>query len=338
MHTVYELNPTSIDDHLRKQLDLFYLTQSSPMSPPETRFIIQLPENFQPEKLGNSDDLSKNHYINIATFAQVESPEVHIDISLRCLPQEVNLRDWIRVDAEKSVSQILQWRVINDGIDLLLHEVNNGNSFLSRRRLVQNGNYIFCITATSPEERYNQHFEKFFLILESFQALFPSTFVTNSEQANLEKDITNKISFKYPSNWNQEDTTKYDKQLLFRFNNLSSGVSVGRMIVEFESMGGDDHELTMFQRYLGALKQTGIRLNGVPMLACKPKFGFDNAWIYDPLASYQGEKLVTISLVLRQGTTYVLIGLLSPAYDIAPEWWAINKRAFEIVRDSLCII
>jgi hypothetical protein len=69
----------------------------------------------------------------------------------------------------------------------------------------------------------------------------------------------------------------------------------------------------------------------------RPSTGFQTAYYYKPPARFGNNEFDTPVFFMQNELALALVSLLGPSASFAPEYWAINKRAFEIVRDSLVV-
>jgi hypothetical protein len=97
----------------------------------------------------------------------------------------------------------------------------------------------------------------------------------------------------------------------------------------------DDGGEAALATYAEELKQAGIRLLGAPILPTQPLPGFASASLYAPVAEIGGARFDAPTLLMREATRWILVGLLGPNRSVSGVWWAVARRAFEIVRDSL---
>lgn len=63
--------------------------------------------------------------------------------------------------------------------------------------------------------------------------------------------------------------------------------------------------------------------------------GFTSAWSTVSAAARGGDEAEIRALVVESPAMTLLIALAGPARSMSADWWAINKRAFEIVLASL---
>lgn len=90
-----------------------------------------------------------------------------------------------------------------------------------------------------------------------------------------------------------------------------------------------------FKRCSELMQTAGYTLTGSPILDCPPIRGFDKGWIYSPSATYEGHRFDAPVLLYEKNEYVVLLGLIGICREESPEWWAVNKATFELVRDTL---
>jgi hypothetical protein len=98
-----------------------------------------------------------------------------------------------------------------------------------------------------------------------------------------------------------------------------------------------DARLSLANEYADELKRRQFHVTGAPVLPLQAPEGYLYTAVCQLTVQHDGHKLDSPLLLLEHSLAHVVLGVLGPAFNESPEWWAINKRAFEIVRDSLTI-
>jgi hypothetical protein len=126
-------------------------------------------------------------------------------------------------------------------------------------------------------------------------------------------------------------------QSVYEFVHCYEGVEVCRIGLDICT---PKTKLSLHHRareYADRIRQQGIHLTGAALIPYKPPTDFESACIFSPDARYNGHGFDCPLLMLQHVNAFVALCLFGPSREESPEWWAINKRAFEIVRDSLVI-
>jgi hypothetical protein len=84
-------------------------------------------------------------------------------------------------------------------------------------------------------------------------------------------------------------------------------------------------------------KESGIHLAGASLVSLPPPPNFQEVVFFNPSATRDGRSVDCAMLLFSHAKVVVSLAILGPSREESPETWAINKRAFEIVRDSLTI-
>ena len=166
-----------------------------------------------------------------------------------------------------------------------------------------------------------------------------NTGTTNNGIAEFCSDKTVPMRFLLPDCWEVSNETDGDSGYSVLISGIHEASCVGQITLQvFPLANGKqavDAPAEHIQQYSDQLKSAGYHLGGAPVSPCSPILGFDTGVIYSPTASFDGHRFDTPVLAFENDEYTVLLGLIGICQDESPEWWAINKRAFEIVRDSL---
>jgi hypothetical protein len=161
--------------------------------------------------------------------------------------------------------------------------------------------------------------------------------VTAEPLARCWRNLPVSFHFDYPVSWQAMETFTGQDHCALNLINDYEGVCAGRIVLEVHRRNATQSAARMIQVYTEELQRMGVRRNGSPVISTKPTPDFAAAWVYVPAATYQEQSIDIPVLVFEHPLAVVLLGLIGPSKQTSPEWWAINKRAFEIVRDSLRI-
>jgi len=263
-----------------------------------------------------------------------------ISIYISHINREVGASEWVELDLVTNKNEILDRREIycESGFlsEFLTKILINKQPFITRISMIKDGQRIFRIDAQVPEDMYDEVSEQIFISLSSFRLLKPEGQFTAEKLEKYERIEPINIFFNYPSSWqikkNMYTNNFYDIIVDTSFNN----VCAGQIYIEIHNR----HEAIIskvLSAYFDRLKKVGVLTTGSPLIPVHPPKQFESAQFYYSSAKYNNYNINTPVLLFEVKKYIVLLGLIGPSKEAAPEWWAINKRAFEIVRDSLCV-
>lgn len=273
----------------------------------------------------------------LCALASPESGDLSVDVSLRRVARAMNPADLIEAELDNTRCYLIDRRYFpsKDGrlIDVLSKD---SQGVISRRLTVQEGANLFTIRASAEASRFTEQAHEAFITVSSFRLLRPATHGCVEEMREFKQTQGSPVAFCYPESW-QVRAHPMEDRLSIDLTSIYQGSLTGQMRVEVHNLTPATNPHTLLYSYVDSLKATGVHVSGCPIVPVPPPDGFDEASLYAPTASFEGNRYDAPVLLLRAGQTALLLGLIGMSKEHSAEWWAINRRAFEIVRDSLCV-
>jgi hypothetical protein len=264
-----------------------------------------------------------------------------IQASICTISREVNPGDWLEMDLAQPGFRLLCARHLPTPagviLDALVKIVDAGESRVHRYSVVRDGDRLFCVEAGSSEARYAEWAERILFCLSSFHLChsqgrpFAEPILTSAHDAGV------RWSFRHPASWEVLPMATDAGRCKARL--LSRGIAEQdtHLTVEITRRTTTRAIRRLAEEQADQWKRSGIHLAGAALISLQPPPSFQEAVLFNPSATRNEQSVECVMLLFLHAEVVVALTLLGPSRHESPEWWAINKRAFEIVRDSLTI-
>jgi hypothetical protein len=268
-----------------------------------------------------------------------ESPgKAEISVTADELSREVSPAEWVKNRLERAGHSILaerqEYGAIGAFADVLTEAVGPEGRLLARTNMVKDAGRIFSITCAAREDVFPKRADEFFGSLASFKLLHPENAPLAEPLSTFTELYPAVFGFRYPASWRLvEEVAGTEEACDVRLDNFDGERCAGRIYVHARAA---EQPRKLVSGLFARLEQAGIRALGRPDLApeAAPE-GFLKASSLVSPATYQGDKMEIRAVVLEIEGLSLLLALGGPARAMSADWWAINKRAFEIVRASV---
>jgi hypothetical protein len=332
------LFPTRVSITAESLGDRFARLESDAGEAHRFRFAITLPRRWQRRAFGT--DTSHGAGM-LACFGPNDDVPSAVCVNVIESDREVNPADWLEITYAAVGAQILQRRDAfgpqGKVSDMLVRCVEDNVPTIRRGILVKDGSRMFHVEARAAESAYAEFAEDLFVCLISFELLNPTGELTSEPMIEEHHDGAVPFTFRCPCSWKTLQVADNGHGRILELTSQQDGRVVGRMIVEVRARSSGCDLQTLAAGHADRLRAAGIHFNGAPLVPIKPPERFQTAAVFAPAAECAGHTFDSPVLLFEHARGLVLLALLGPTRDESPEWWAINKRAFEIVRDSLRI-
>lgn len=275
-----------------------------------------------------------------ARFMPPNGKEAEIIVSIISHERDVNAADWLNLSWIRSASQVLQRRdfLTPSGMMtdmLVLYVGEDRTSSIYRSMIIKDGHRMFRIEGRTAERVYEDLAEDIFISLSSFRILQPERSSTAEPLIDAKFNSPAKLWFQHLESWKVVPVTIDNRECLLTIVSNHEGMEVGRIMLNVRKRTPELNLFNLVKDYSKQLKKSGVYLTGARIIPIQAPTAFQAAAIYQPSARYGSHQFDAPLLLFKNKEVFVLLSLLGPSRDESPEWWAINKRAFEIVRDTL---
>lgn len=308
---------------------------------PNYHFEMLVPKRCQIVAPNGTSNIGRWYSIPIALCNSEPGPGLQIKVDVLQLFREASPADLVETQIEQMQAEILARRSAygagGEIIDALMKIVYSAGFLIRRTMTVKDGSRVFLITAEVTESAYSAVAEEILISLQSFRLLNPDGAATAETLIKHCQPMPIGFHFDHPKSWQITEAFSDQDHCVLNLNTEFEGNCAGRIIIEVHRPDTTRSAINTIERYANELQQMGIRHNGAPVIPIQPTPNFTRAWAYAPTTTFQEQPIDAPALVLEHPLALALIGLIGPSRQTSPEWWAINKRTFEIVRDSLKI-
>ena len=98
--------------------------------------------------------------------------------------------------------------------------------------------------------------------------------------------------------------------------------------------GNNLSQSDVMNRHFVELEKAMLQPKEAPWIVVSGNSPIKNVVVADIQGSIEPCGLTLFTAAMEFGEAWVVVGLVSPDRETLPAWWAINKRAFEIVQQS----
>lgn len=277
-------------------------------------FSISVPHHFELDSRPVTRD---GRFKRLALFRSNRDGEVSVAVSE--LERDVSPLEWFCGDAEEHSIEILKRRDLRTpgGVETDCLTQLPG-SRLGRAVVFKDGSNLFCIESVFSAEKFANDPQVPFAICQSFKLTEP----TLLEHAEAISNATcNQIEFHYPGSWILKKTMGVSA--------LTSTESGGTITIDTSPVRGsaEGYARHCHQRHYPQPKGTILQL-----LPTESSPQFEDC--YYGMAKFGNPQTVIVlaSFLHLQGRSCIM--LQTPSFKSNSRAWAVNKRAYEIVRDS----
>ncbi len=290
----------------------------------------------------------KSGFLPIANFEtneKLNSEMINIMIVLRHLKREIRIFDCIKLDMYGVEAKILKKLDASEKFgyeaEALVQLIQNGQKWLCRSRMIKDGIRLFRIDFKVPEEIYPKFIDTCSIVLKSFKLLHPEE-GGSVEQLNKHLCmIPEELSFRYPSSWviqqNYNSSNEYTNiSLSGKFDGYIKG-KILLIIQRYKNYSLLDCIREFLMEIIEELKNKFIYpIVNSPIFPFRPIANSRKTSIILLRAFACNKNYIIFPIIVAEyDNKLILLSLIPQSKDISNEEWAIQNRAFEIVRDTL---
>ncbi|MDA1015133.1 MAG: hypothetical protein O3A00_11860 [Planctomycetota bacterium] len=327
------------EDDLQRE---FFVINDQPYSNPALSYRILIPKRWGVDRIrAPSPELSTSHLKPLAVFGSEDKDGNTLQIQIQAveLVREVRAADWIR---QYAVSTERRMRDLKDlsthfADSLMTFEIQR-IEYTARSSATIHGNMLFFVMCLSPSAHYVEVESQFGLAISSFR-------VTNPMPGNVEEQTTIEMgefcTFHCPQSW---DIESRDEIAGMHLADLASRTEDGDLcgairIKTIESDGeADQSEMSLTERAWVECEESGVTIGSE---------------LGRPLIQLDGDRFHVVNFVISEATLVTnaarqevwicelhgqhhkcVLSMLTPSRQGEFFYWAVNRRAFEIVLSS----
>lgn len=315
----------------------FQIAQCTDFADALLHFEMAIPTNMtQPPEDPSAD--GESTFKPIARFVNAEKG-LKVEVGLHLLAREMSAPDWLEIEMDRQNGKVIESRKLptsSGGIGDFLYSIEGGDdtSKVVRAMALKDGNRLFAVFVQIDSEKYDEFAEVVSVPVLSFRLLNPQMRSTAEDLAEF-RDFHEKVSFRFPSSWVHRTLVEGEKIHISELSNQVGGEEIARILVEVHPELDDHGVSQLVQESVGGLASTGLHVGGAPLIPVLPPEGYESCRLFTTTATLEEYEFDVAILIMELAGFTLLLSLVGTARHHAPEWWAIHRRALEIVRDSL---
>lgn len=322
------------------QLSGYRVARVAGLVPKPFDFEMALPADCRPEQPACEAESSTSAFGPTPMFqAGSRSRPFRVAVRVALLTSDVGASDFVAIDAEASGHTVVQGRdwpgTRGCQAEIITRQTVEGQNWLTRSRAVKDGVRVFRVDASAPEQEFERCERDCAQTVMSFRLLHAEQRPCAEGMATARIGLPIRRVVKFPDSWRETARSEGDGscelELLRSFDDrLSASIQIGAYQKrEGESAHGH------LRDYSNRLKSRGYRLAGAPILSTEAPAGSLAAYQYAPLARAAQGDLCVGAMLLELRHANVLLGFQGPTREGYPWCWAMMRRTFEWVRESL---
>lgn len=275
----------------------------------------------------------------ISRFESPADDRLAVTVSVSLLSRSAAPADWLRIELDQLRHVVVRRKDVTTSAgrsaDVLTRITSDGRGrSIARHLVVADGPRVFRIEASVAESAYRLLAEDLMVAVASFRLVAAERAVGAEPLACTRLAGSGGRAVSHPASWKLEygSTAAELSQgvLCSRFEGRDSG-----RICLLRASRSDTDARALTGAFLRWLQQTGVHTRGAALHPVGRAAEWPRIHFFDGGGTSDGAAFDTPALVFESADDWTLLGLVSPTYETSPQWWAINRRAFEIVRDSL---
>jgi len=269
---------------------------------------------------------------------------VLLQVGYRIVPREVSPEDYMEVYTEQTGFKIVkdQWGKYSgqSAYDVLARGSISGIDTVARFSLSHDGNRFFLVSGYCPLSAYPKFAKDIGVAIVSFHLLKPTGKPTVEDMVT--HDVPDPaVSFTYPKSWTLTPGTNAPKGIaafdLYNGDEKTGTIGWIRVKIAARSLYPDATANQYVNSFLEEVAASGFAFdNAVFNAPIDPGTKFLPGGRYIIFPVFKDNVVSEARLVvLPSKNAWHVLSLLSPARDRGMVEWMINKRAFEILHNSL---
>lgn len=277
----------------------------------------------------------------LAIFAGPKSEHSFIQLHAIQLPKEISAAHWLKhyaATTERKLVDLDELSVLF--ADSLMTFKIEDHGFSGRAAAKIDGDRLFLVFCFAPDATYPALAETFGLAVSSFKLLNPSS--KKTIEPRHQHNLANIVQFEYPASWTPRiaENPPIGKQAIdlyhFDDNKAFQGLirvkTVNKTVVE----QSEDVIKDTVQEYADSNLVLRDKLHSSPVGSYSERFSNGVLIIYNCVIEGNQENTQELWIcVFGDDEYYVITSLLTPSRNDIFYTWALNKRAYEIVLESI---
>ena len=275
-----------------------------------------------------------------AAWKHRDIPRAAIDLSAALLPREAHPADWLDIVIEHRGETVLARREFDAPAgrlpDLLTRGGPAGDAAISRMTAIKDADRLILLRTRAPASEYASIATEC-LITHASLRLLDAQRQPFAQPMHVFGGLDPAFRFAYPQSWSidRKITRFLPGRATVRLDHFWEGVPVGRLDLDVRRFDDSLTPAALIEPFTTGLAARGVVFESAPLAVERPTRWVQTVRGFCAAATLGADALECRVAVLEHPVAMALIGCTGPARTMLSQAWAWNRRAFEIVRDSL---
>ncbi len=329
----------------KKELkERFHLIKDMPYNNPELAYKILIPKGWESESIqAESKDLNPNTLKPLAIFKGPEHGGANPFVQIQAvqLIREITAANWLRHYAIATERKLLAIKPISDNFaDSVMEFLIDGHPFTARATASIDGDRLFFMLNLALSSTYDKLAEIFGVPVVSFNLQRGSS--KKSIEKHIPYNLDEIVRFNCPDSWKYRLVTEErpeGKEAADLFSHDPDGNVCGRMRVKSVERNVSSGVETQIQDTISEYRDGNVIVDDL-LESVEVEIGsdrFDTGVVKAFSAHVDGNEIrqeVWVA-VIEVPEYYIVVSLLTPFREQDFFLWAINRRAYDIVLETL---
>jgi len=263
-----------------------------------------------------------------------------IDLWCALIPRELNPSDWLYRWLETQDYQVKDSRVVPSEYgqlgDCIAYKTINDKQHTCRLFTIKDKNRIFLFIGKTLSENYKEHEESFLLALQSLVLLNPTKELYAEPFKEEDINAPYQAVLRFPSLWDKKvETAESKDEMSLSLINREGNTLLGQINIVLLSATLNLTYHDLIGTWIDKLKANGLTVRGNSKTAKSVNNGNKTITSWQGEASSEGVPVELQSNIIEHEKGFLMLNLITSPASYAYENWAINRRAYEILYNTV---
>lgn len=263
-----------------------------------------------------------------------------VDVWCALIPREMNPSDWLYRWLETQDYNIQASRVVPTEYgqlgDCIAHKEIDGKQHTCRLFTIKDKNRIFLLIEKTLSKDYKSHEETFLLAVQTFSLLNPTKEIYAEPFKEEEINAPYQVVIRFPRAWEKKvETIESKDEMSLSLMNREGSTLLGQMNVVLLSANLGLSFNDLLDTWIGKLKANGLAVKGDINSAKTIENGNKKITSWQGEASSEGTPVELQSTIIEHEKGFLMLNLITSPASTSYETWAVNRRAYEILYNTI---
>ncbi|KHD11471.1 hypothetical protein PN36_29130 [Candidatus Thiomargarita nelsonii] len=321
----------------------FFKVQDKPYGNPELAYSLLVPKDWNVDSSlkAKTNQLGRERLKPLAIFAAPDGSHSFIQLHAIGLPREISAAHWLRhyaATTDRTIVELEELSVLF--ADSLMTFKIEDHTFVGRAAVRIDGDRLFMVFGFAIEAAYQALAETFGLAISSFKLLSPSS--RTSIEPHRRHNLADIVQFDCPASWKHKvpENPPIGKQAIdfyhFDDNNAFQGLIRVKAVSKTVVNQSEEVIKNTVEEYADSNLILRDKLHSSPVGSYSARFSNGFLIIYGCTIEGNEENQQELWIcAFEDEKHYIVTSLLTPSRRQIFYTWAFNKRAYEIVLESI---